>query len=58
MPLAAGPPGGPPIGRQLAGAAKAVSRAFDDTLAEAGGAQPIWLVLISLKTRRLASKES
>jgi len=43
----------PPIGRQLAGTAKTVSRAFDDALAEAGGSVPVWLVLISLKSQRL-----
>ena len=38
------------------GVAREITRAFDDALAEAGGSQPIWLVLISLKTRRLASQ--
>jgi MarR family transcriptional regulator for hemolysin len=52
----AGAPASPPVGLQLARAAKEVSRAFDDALAEAGGSQPVWLVLISLKTRRLASQ--
>ena len=42
-----------PIGRQLAGTAKIVSRAFDDALAEAGGSVPVWLVLISLKSQQL-----
>ena len=46
----------PPIGRQLAGTAKAVSRAFDDALAEAGGSVPVWLVLISLKSQRLPNQ--
>jgi len=41
----------PPIGLQLARAAKSVSRAFDDALAEAGGSLPVWLVLISLKSQ-------
>ena len=50
------PPPGPPLGLHLARAAKEITRAFDDTLTEAGGSQPIWLVLISLKTRRLASQ--
>ncbi len=45
-----GPLSGPPIGLQLASTAKAVSRAFEDALAQAGGSGPIWLVLISLKT--------
>jgi MarR family transcriptional regulator for hemolysin len=51
-----GPPASPPLGLHLARAAKEITRAFDDALAEAGGSQPIWLVLISLKTRRLASQ--
>lgn len=46
----------PPIGRQLAGTAKTVSRAFDDALAEAGGSVPVWLVLISLKSQRLRNQ--
>jgi MarR family transcriptional regulator, transcriptional regulator for hemolysin len=45
-------PGGPPIGLQLATTAKAVSRAFNDTLAEAGGSLPIWLVLTALRGER------
>src|SRR5260370_403833 len=49
-----GPPASPPVGQHLARTAKEVTRAFDDALSGAGGSQPIWLVLISLKTRRLA----
>lgn len=45
-----------PIGLQLTQAARAVSRAFDDALAAAGGSLPIWLVMISLKSQRLASQ--
>ena len=45
-----------PIGRQLAGTAKTVSRAFDDALAEADGSVPVWLVLISLKSQRLRNQ--
>lgn len=45
-----------PLGLRLARAAKAVSRAFDDALAEAGGSRPTWLVLISLKGRPVASQ--
>jgi MarR family transcriptional regulator for hemolysin len=45
-------PDGPPIGRQLASTAKAVSRAFNDALAEAGGTLPIWLVLSTLRDGR------
>ena len=46
----------PPIGLLLARAAKSVSRAFDDALAEAGGSLPVWLVLISLKSQRLGNQ--
>jgi MarR family transcriptional regulator for hemolysin len=42
----------PPIGLHLTRAARSVSRAFDDALAEAGGSLPIWLVLISLKSQQ------
>lgn len=38
-----------PVGLQLTRAAKTVSRAFDDALAEAGGSLPLWLILLSLK---------
>jgi MarR family transcriptional regulator, transcriptional regulator for hemolysin len=38
-----------PIGLELATTAKAVSRAFNDRLAEAGGSLPTWLILSSLK---------
>jgi MarR family transcriptional regulator for hemolysin len=44
-------PASRPIGLTLARTAKIVTRAFDDTLAEAGGSRPIWLILISLKTQ-------
>jgi MarR family transcriptional regulator, transcriptional regulator for hemolysin len=52
-----GPPRRPPLGLKLATAAKKVSRAFDDALVAVGGSRPVWLILISLKTRRLASQE-
>jgi MarR family transcriptional regulator, transcriptional regulator for hemolysin len=45
-----------PLGLHLTRVARTVSRAFDDTLAEAGGSLPVWLVLISLKSRSLASQ--
>ncbi len=45
-----------PLGLELARAAKVVSRAFDDALTRAGGSQPVWLVLISLKSRQLANQ--
>ncbi len=40
-----------PIGVTLTATAKAVSRAFDARLAEAGGSLPMWLVLLSLRTQ-------
>jgi MarR family transcriptional regulator, transcriptional regulator for hemolysin len=51
-----GPPASPPVGLQLATAAKAVGRAFDDVLAGAGGSVPTWLILISLKSRQLGNQ--
>lgn len=51
-----GPPASLPLGLHLARATREITRAFDDALAQADGSQPIWLVLISLKTRRLASQ--
>lgn len=44
------PMSGPPIGMLLSRVAKTVSRAFDDTLAQAGGSRPVWLILIALKS--------
>lgn len=38
-----------PIGLQLARTAKAVSGAFDEALAAAGGSRPMWLILLALK---------
>src|SRR5436190_23340364 len=49
-------PAHPPLGLHLTRVARTVSRAFDETLAEAGGSLPVWLVLISLKSRALASQ--
>lgn len=43
-----------PIGLQLTRVAKVASRAFDDALAAAGGSLPVWLVLLSIKTRQAA----
>jgi MarR family transcriptional regulator, transcriptional regulator for hemolysin len=43
------PPRQQPIGLALASTAKRLSRAFDDTLAEAGGSRPVWLILLALK---------
>lgn len=40
-----------PIGLLLAHTAKAVSRAFDEALSDAGGSLPVWLILLALKAR-------
>ena len=45
-----------PIGLVLTRASRAVSRAFDERLAEAGGSLPVWLVLLALKTRAVGSQ--
>jgi MarR family transcriptional regulator for hemolysin len=50
------PPARPPLGRHLASVSRAVSRAFDEVLAEAGGSLPVWLVLISIKSGTRASQ--
>ncbi|HKF92438.1 MAG TPA: MarR family winged helix-turn-helix transcriptional regulator, partial [Acidimicrobiia bacterium] len=44
-------PDAEPIGLLLTRTAKVVSRAFDESLAEAGGSLPTWLVLVSLKAQ-------
>lgn len=49
-------PAGTPIGLKLTGTARTLSRAFDAALAAAGGSLPVWLVLMSLKTRSRASQ--
>jgi MarR family transcriptional regulator for hemolysin len=41
-----------PIGLRLSQAARAVGRAFDKALGEAGGTLPEWLILLNLKIRR------
>jgi MarR family transcriptional regulator for hemolysin len=41
-----------PIGLRLSQAARAVGRAFDKSLAQAGGSLPVWLILLNLKVRR------
>jgi MarR family transcriptional regulator for hemolysin len=41
-----------PVGLHLTSAARVVSRAFDEALAEAAGSLPVWLVLLNLKVHR------
>ena len=48
-PQPAGPPAAEPVGRAIASSAKLLSRAFESELAEAGGSQPVWLILLALK---------
>jgi MarR family transcriptional regulator, transcriptional regulator for hemolysin len=50
------PPARTPVGLRLSRTARSVSRAFDDALSAAGGSLPIWLVLITLKSRQLPSQ--
>lgn len=45
-----------PIGVVLARTAKTAGRAFEQALATAGGSQPVWQILISLKTRPVANQ--
>jgi len=45
-----------PIGLHLTHASRVISRAFDDALALAGGSLPVWLVLLNLKMRTVASQ--
>lgn len=49
-------PSSPPIGLELSRVGRLVSRAFDATLAEAGGSLPTWLVLLTLTTRPVANQ--
>ena len=45
-----------PIGLRLSQAARAVSRAFDDALEQAGGTLPVWLILLNLKISKPANQ--
>lgn len=45
-----------PIGLYLTYASRTISRAFDGALASAGGSLPVWLVLLNLKMRSVASQ--
>jgi MarR family transcriptional regulator for hemolysin len=50
-------PSVPPIGLELANSAKRVSQAFDAALAEVGGSRPVWLILLTIKTRAVANQQ-
>jgi MarR family transcriptional regulator, transcriptional regulator for hemolysin len=47
-----------PIGLHLSQTAKAVSRAFDQALTDAGGTLPIWLILIGVKSGRASHQRA
>ncbi|TIW42072.1 MAG: MarR family transcriptional regulator [Mesorhizobium sp.] len=46
----------PPVGMNLARTAKLVAQAFDAALVEAGGTLPVWVTLLSIKSRELANQ--
>ena len=46
----------PPIGMELFRTTKLVSQAFDAALGEAGGTLPVWLTLLSIKSRAAANQ--
>jgi len=50
------PPLREPIGLQLTRTSRAVTRAFDARLAEAGGTLPVWLVLLNVTTRQATNQ--
>jgi MarR family transcriptional regulator for hemolysin len=51
------PPSVEPIGRAIASSAKVLSRAFERELAEAGGSQPVWLILLALKQQEWRTQQ-
>jgi MarR family transcriptional regulator for hemolysin len=54
---APGPPTAQPIGRAVTGAAKHLTRAFSSELADAGGSQPVWLILLALKQQKWRTQQ-
>ena len=52
-----GPPTAEPVGRAVSSSAKVLSRAFERELAEAGGSQPVWLILLALKQQRWRTQQ-
>ncbi|WP_328603391.1 MarR family winged helix-turn-helix transcriptional regulator [Amycolatopsis sp. NBC_00345] len=46
----------PPLGLVLSQSAKAVGRAMEEAMADAGGSLPVWQVLITLKTQPVANQ--
>jgi MarR family transcriptional regulator for hemolysin len=56
-PPSAGPPLVQPVGLAVSSAAKALNRAFTDELAQAGGSQHVWLILVALKRQRWRAQQ-
>jgi MarR family transcriptional regulator for hemolysin len=56
-PRPSGPPAAEPVGRAISSAAKVLSRAFTAELAQAGGSQHVWLILLALKQRRWRAQQ-
>ena len=52
-----GPPTAEPIGRVIGSTAKLLSRAFTDELAEAGGSQSVWLIVLALKQQQWRTQQ-
>ena len=46
----------PPVGMNLARTSKIVAQAFDDAMVEAGGTLPVWVTLLSVKSKELANQ--
>ena len=46
----------PPIGRHLHWVARAIQKGFDEALEEAGGTQPVWLILLTVKVKKYDSQ--
>ena len=46
----------PPVGMNLARTSKVVAQAFDAAMVEAGGTLPVWLTLLSVKSKELANQ--
>jgi MarR family transcriptional regulator, transcriptional regulator for hemolysin len=52
-----GPPRVQPIGLAVSSTAKALNRAFTDELAQAGGSQHVWLILVALKQQQWRAQQ-
>lgn len=46
----------PPVGMNLARTSKIVAQAFDDAMVAAGGTLPVWVTLLSVKSKELANQ--